>query len=43
MLLKAKRQGVVDRVAPILDALEAVEFHISPALRRHALELANES
>ncbi|WP_370623522.1 DUF3368 domain-containing protein [cf. Phormidesmis sp. LEGE 11477] len=43
MLLKAKRQGVVDMISPILGALGTVEFHISPALRRRALELANES
>ena len=42
MLLKAKRQGVVKAIAPILEALESVEFRVSPALRRRAIELAGE-
>ena len=42
MLLKAKRQGVVEAISPILDALESVEFRVAPALRRRALELAEE-
>ena len=42
MLLKAKRRGVVEAIAPVLDALESAEFRVSPALRRRALELAEE-
>ena len=37
-----KRQGVVEAISPILDALESVEFRVAPALRRRALELAEE-
>ena len=42
LLLKAKRQGIVNTITPILNALESVEFRVSPALRRRALILANE-
>ncbi|MEM9151309.1 MAG: DUF3368 domain-containing protein [Cyanobacteria bacterium P01_F01_bin.3] len=42
MLLKAKRQGVISSVAPILSALEAVDFRLSYSLRHRTLELADE-
>lgn len=43
LLLKAKRQGVIPEIRPILEALEDVDFRISKQLRNRALELANES
>ncbi len=43
LLLKAKRENVIDALCPILDALEMAEFRIAPALRRRALELADEA
>ncbi|WP_228021622.1 DUF3368 domain-containing protein [Vasconcelosia minhoensis] len=42
MLLKAKKQGIVSAIEPILDALENVDFRVSSELRTLALELANE-
>lgn len=42
MLLRAKRQGIVPTIKPILDDLERVDFRISIALRQRALELAQE-
>ncbi|PZO07880.1 MAG: hypothetical protein DCF25_22560, partial [Leptolyngbya foveolarum] len=43
LLLKAKRENVIDALCPVLDALEIAEFRIAPALRRRALELADEA
>lgn len=35
-------EGIVEAIAPILDASESVEFRVAPALRRRAIELAEE-
>ena len=43
LLLKAKRERAIDALCPVLDALELAEFRIAPALRRYALELADEA
>jgi predicted nucleic acid-binding protein len=43
LLLKAKKQGVLPAIRPVLDALERVDFRISSRLRNRALELAEES
>lgn len=42
MLLRAKQQGIIPKVKPILDALTTANFRISAALIRKALELADE-
>ncbi len=41
-LLKAKQEGVIAAVRPLLDALDANHFRISDALRAEALKLAGE-
>lgn len=43
LLLKAKKQGVLPAIRPVLDDLERVDFRISSRLRNRALELAEES
>ena len=42
MLLRAKQQGIIPEIKPILDALTTANFRISAALIRKALELADE-
>ena len=43
ILLKAKQQGSISRVKPLLLDLKSVGFHISSSLYDQALELAEES
>ena len=43
LVLRAKKRGIVAEVKPILDALNAVDFRIAPALYNEALRLANEN
>ena len=43
ILLKAKQQGLISRVKPLLLDLKSVGFHISSSLYAQALELAEES
>lgn len=42
MLLRAKQQGIIPEIKPILDALTTANFRISSPLIQKALELANE-
>lgn len=42
LLLKAKEEGVITAVRPLLDALDANQFRIGEALRTEALRLAGE-
>lgn len=42
LILKAKQSGVIPKVRPILEALEANQFHVGDALRVEALRLAGE-
>ncbi|MBI3946097.1 MAG: DUF3368 domain-containing protein [Armatimonadetes bacterium] len=42
ILLRAKQSGVVPSIRPLLEALEANEFHIGKGLREEALRLAGE-
>ncbi len=43
VLIEAKRRGVVDRVAPLLETLDrTITFRVSETLRRRALDLAGE-
>jgi predicted nucleic acid-binding protein len=42
LLVKAKLEGVIAAVRPLLDALDANHFRISDALRAEALTLAGE-
>lgn len=42
LLLRAKQQGIIPEIKPILDALTTANFRISAALIRKALELADE-
>lgn len=42
ILIRAKQNGIIAEVKPILDALEVNEFRISRALREEALEIAGE-
>jgi predicted nucleic acid-binding protein len=42
LLLKAKLEGVIPAMRPLLDALEANQFRIGGALRAEALHLAGE-
>lgn len=39
LLIKAKQEGVIAAVRPLLDALDANHFRISDALRTEALKL----
>ncbi|WP_017297679.1 DUF3368 domain-containing protein [Nodosilinea nodulosa] len=43
VLLRAKRQGAIAQIKPILDALLQADFRISAAIVRKALELAGEA
>ena len=42
ILLRAKNQGIIRKIKPILDALNEVDFRIGNSLYKHALELAQE-
>lgn len=42
ILLKAKQQGYLPSVRPVLEALEQKNFRVSPALKARALQLAGE-
>ena len=42
LLLKAKQEGVISAVRPLLDALDANQFRIGDALRVEALRIAGE-
>jgi uncharacterized protein len=42
LLLKAKQEGVIAAVRPLLDALDGKQFRIGEALRSEALRLAGE-
>ena len=42
LLLKAKQEGVMSAVRPLLDALDAKQFRIGDALRAEALRMAGE-
>lgn len=42
LLLKAKQEGVIQALRPLLDALDANQFRIGDALRAEALRLAGE-
>jgi len=43
LLIKAKQSGIISAVRPLLDALDACQFHVSRALREEALSLAGEA
>ncbi|MEL6613563.1 MAG: DUF3368 domain-containing protein [Bacteroidota bacterium] len=42
MLLRAKRQGLLQAVQPVLDALDEADFRLAPRLRAEALRRAGE-
>lgn len=42
LLLKAKQEGLIAAIRPLLDALDAHKFRIGDALRAEALRLAGE-
>jgi hypothetical protein len=42
VLLKAQQRGLVERLAPLIDALQACNFRIHPDLRRQVLSAAGE-
>lgn len=42
LLLKAKQEGMIATIRPLLDALDAHKFRIGDALRAEALRLAGE-
>ena len=42
LLLRAKQQGVIDELAPLMDDLEAVGANLSKSVIAHALKLAGE-
>jgi uncharacterized protein len=42
LIVKAKEEGIIRETRPLLDALEANNFRISPALRQEALRLSGE-
>ncbi|WP_438022276.1 DUF3368 domain-containing protein [Sorangium sp. So ce233] len=43
VLLRAKQRGLLERVRPCLDQLQALGFRIAPALRGSVLGLAGEA
>ena len=43
VLLKAKAQGLVEKISPLLDELKAKGSWLSPALVKKALQLAGEN
>lgn len=42
LLLKAKQIGRVERIEPLLDQLEALNFRLDPETRAHVLRMARE-
>lgn len=42
VLVRAKKQGLIQTIRPLLDALAGHEFRLSEALRQEALRLAGE-
>jgi len=42
MLLRAKRQGIIPEIKPLLQALDEANFRLADALRQNALRLAGE-
>ena len=42
LIVKAKQEGIVTAVLPLLDALDACQFRIGSTLRGEALRLAGE-
>jgi predicted nucleic acid-binding protein len=42
VLIRAKRQGLIEAIGPLLDDLAKNEFRLSEALRQEALRLAGE-
>ncbi|MGH9948690.1 MAG: DUF3368 domain-containing protein [Pyrinomonadaceae bacterium] len=42
ILIRAKQQGLIESIKPIIDSLEATGFHISRTLIREALEIVGE-
>lgn len=42
LLVRAKRQGIVEEVKPILEALKQSNFRLHPSLEREVLQLAGE-
>lgn len=42
VLIRAKRDGLVPRLQPLLDRLQEQRFRLAPAIRAQALELAGE-
>lgn len=42
MLLRAKQQGIITEVKPVLEALTTANFRISDAIIRKAIQLAGE-
>ena len=42
LLLDAKRAGLIESVAPILDRLQQLRFRLAPHTRKAVLNLANE-
>ena len=42
ILIRAKQNGIITEIKPILDALDSNEFRISRALREEALKIAGE-
>ena len=43
ILLKAKREGYINEVRPLLDKLQDTGFYVSPKIRQYVLEEAEES
>ena len=43
LLLAAKQRGILPGLAPILEQLTAIEYHLSPRLRKELLILAGEA
>jgi len=42
ILVRAKRQGLLDHLGPVLDQLEGFGFHMTPELKEEALRQASE-
>ena len=42
ILIRAKQQGLIGSIKPIIDSLESTGFHISQALIQEALQIAGE-
>ena len=43
LLLKAKKDGVIDKIKPLLDQLNEAGFHVGESLYQNVLRLAKES